>query len=79
MRGDQQTHGIDLFESYAPAIQWTTVHLVFLLALVFNWETIQTDYTNAFAQATLAKEVCMDLPQDFSHSHGTDEFVHKLN
>ena len=64
--GDQQTQGIDIFELYAPVVQWTTVHLVLLLALAFCWETIQMDYMNAFAPATLAEEVYMELPHDFS-------------
>ena len=56
-----------------------TVDLVLLSALVFLWETIQTDYTNAFAQATLAEEVYMELPHDFSPPDESAEFVLKLN
>ena len=42
------------------------IHSVLLLALAFCWETIQMDYMNAFAQATLAEEVYMELPHDLS-------------
>ncbi len=30
-RGDQQLEGIDFFETYAPVVQWTTVHLILIL------------------------------------------------
>ena len=53
--------------------------LVLLLALVFLWETIQTDYTNAFAPVTLAEEVYMELPHDFLPSDESDKLVLKLN
>ena len=67
------------FLSYASVVQWMTVCLVLLLALVFHWETIQTDYTNAFTQVTLAEEVYMELPHDFSPPDKSAEFVLKLN
>ena len=77
VRGDQQTHGVDFFETYAPVVQWTTIRLVLLLTLVFNWTTIQTDYSNAFAQATLDEEVYMELPKDFAPPEDGD-FVLRL-
>ena len=57
---------IDYFESYAPVIQWTTVQLILILSLVLNWTTVQTDYTNAFAHATLHDKVYIEMPKDFS-------------
>ncbi len=29
--GDQQLEGIDFFETYAPVVHWTTVHLMLIL------------------------------------------------
>ena len=49
VRGDKQVPGIDFTESYSPVVQWTSIHLILILSLVLNWQTVQTDYTNAFA------------------------------
>ena len=65
MRGDKQVHGIDYFDSYATVVQWTTICLTLILAMLWNWETVQTDYTNAFALLTLGQEIYMDMPHDF--------------
>jgi hypothetical protein len=32
-RGDRQKEGIDYFETWAPVIQWSTVHIVMILAI----------------------------------------------
>ena len=56
MRGDKQVQGVDLFDSYAPVVQWTTIHLISILAIILNWVTVQPDYTNTYAQAMLDEE-----------------------
>ena len=58
--------GVDFFESYAPVVHWTTICLILIISIVLNWTTVQTDHTNAFAQATLDEEVYMEIPKDFS-------------
>ena len=40
---------------------------------------VQTDYTNAFAQSTLAEEVYMEIPKDFMTSDKNNDYVLKLN
>ena len=67
VRGDQQTQGVNFFELYALVVQWMTVQLIFLLALIFNWEAI------------LAEEVYMEMPWDFAAPNENDDFVLKLN
>ena len=56
LRGDKQVPGIDFTESYSPVVQWTSIHLVLILSLVLNWQTVQMDYTSAFAQSMLTEE-----------------------
>ena len=75
---DQQTYGVDYFESNAPVVQWRTVQLLLILSLVLNWTMVQTDYTTAFAQATLHEVVYMEMPKDFSAKQDGD-FVVWLN
>ena len=50
-----------------------------ILSLVLNWQTVQTDYTNAFAQSMLAEEVYMETPKDFMTSDKNNDYVLKLN
>lgn len=59
-QGDMQTEGINYFDTYAPVVQWSTVRLVLILTLKNGWSTRQVDYTNAFAQADLQEEVCIE-------------------
>ena len=60
VHGDKLVHGVDFFKSYAPVVQWTTIHLILILAIVLNCIAVQTDYTNAYAQATLTEELHVD-------------------
>ena len=59
-RGDQQLEGIDFFESYAPVIQWTTIHLLLILEVLLQLKSKQGDITAAFLHSELAKmKKCM--------------------
>jgi hypothetical protein len=80
VRGDQQVAGIDYFETYAPVTSWTTVRLLLTLSIVANLESVQVDYTNAFAQADLPKgeETFMEIPQGFYGSDPDKDMVLEL-
>ena len=71
-RGDQQTEGVDYFETYAPVVQWSTVRMVLTMILSNGWVTKQVDYTNAFAQADLVEEVYIESPKGFGRKDGID-------
>ena len=43
------------------------MHLILILSIINGLETRQVDYVNAFAQATLDKEVYIEMPQGFEH------------
>ena len=79
MRGDKQVPGIDFTESYSPVVQWTSIRLILILSLIRNWQMVQTDYTNPFAQSTVAEEVYMEIPKDFMTSDKNNDYVLKLN
>lgn len=78
VRGDQQVHGVDYFESYAPVCMWSTVRLCLVLSIVADLASIQVDYTNAFAQAALHEEVYIQVPTGFTAANPTINTVLKL-
>ena len=66
-RGDQQLEGIDFFETYAPVVQWTTVHLLLILEVLLELQSKQGDVTAAFLHADLEEheKVYVEMPTGF--------------
>ena len=62
---DQQINGLDVFETFAPAVAWITVRLLLILPMVLKLDTQQVDYTKAFCQAPLDQTVFVELPSGF--------------
>ncbi len=63
-RGDMQLEGIDFFETYAPVVQWTTIHLMFTLEVLLDLKSKQGDVLAAFLHSDLApgETVYVDMP-----------------
>lgn len=80
VRGDHQKRVTEeVFESFAPVVQWSSVRLMLILSIVHNLETRQVDYVNAFAQSPLGeREVYIELPLGFKHKNEC-ECVFKLH
>ena len=68
VQGDMQAMGVGIFKTYAPVLQWSTIRLLMSTVLTKIWSTCQVDYTNAFAQAELKKEVYVECPSFLVHS-----------
>ena len=52
-RGYMQLKVIDLFETYAPVVQWTTVCLILILEILLQLKSNQGDITAAFLHEKL--------------------------
>jgi hypothetical protein len=67
VRGDCQIDGVDVFDTYAPVVSWTTVRLLLILSVVLGLATKQVDYTAAFVQAELDEDeqVFVEMPKVF--------------
>ncbi len=50
-RGEKQQEGIDYFETWAPVIQWLTVHTVMTLSVKLNLLSVQYNITAVFIHA----------------------------
>ena len=71
-RGDRQVEGVDYFEKWAPTVSWATVRILLCLTLSQGWVTKQVDFSNAFVQATLKKDVYVSLPEGFEMEGGAN-------
>jgi hypothetical protein len=73
-RGDKQLEGIDVFETYAPVVSWSTVRCLLAFALQEGLVTRQVDFSNAFVQATLPDDevIFLEVPKDFQDEYGKD-------
>ena len=80
VRGDLEIEGVDYLksETYAPVVAWSTVRMMMIFALTYDLHTQVVDYTNAFAQAELNKEVYIEKPKGYVDT-GSTESVLKLN
>ena len=66
-RSDMQLEGINLFETYAPVVQWTTARLMLILEVLLGLKSKQGDVTAAFLHADLeeGENVFVDMPKGF--------------
>ncbi len=66
--GDQQLEGINFFETYAPVVQWMTIHLMFVLEDLLGLKLLQGNVTCAFLHADLEEneKVYVHMPMGFA-------------
>ena len=60
VRGDKQVKGVHYDKKFAPVVQWSTVRMLLCLAAHQNLATRQIDFSNAFVQASLDKDVYIE-------------------
>ena len=63
--GGQQELGVNYWETYAPVVNWSTVHLVLILSLLTGLQSHQIDYIQAYTQAPLDCDLYMRIPAGF--------------
>jgi hypothetical protein len=63
IRGGQQTHGMNYWETYSPVVNWFSIRLCLTFSLIFNWSTRQIDFVLAFPQADVECDLFMELPR----------------
>jgi hypothetical protein len=60
--GGQQTHGVNYWETFSPVVNWFSIRLCMIFALIFDWYTRQIDFVLAFPQADVECDLFMELP-----------------
>jgi Reverse transcriptase (RNA-dependent DNA polymerase) len=75
VRGDLQK---DVFNTFAPVVQSTTIRLMMVYSLVYGLRTECIDFSNAFVQAKPDKPVYIHLPCGFRDSQNRPDMCLKL-
>ena len=75
VRSDLQRKGIDVFETFAPVVSWTTVRLLLILSVILDLHSTQVDYTAAFCQAPIDTDVYVGLPNGWKELNKSAEPV----
>ena len=72
-----QCWGVDYWETYAPVVNWISVRLLMILSIIHNLDTKSIDFLLAFPQATLERDVFMEMPYGFEYGE-KGKYVLKL-
>jgi hypothetical protein len=64
VNGSRKIQGIDYTESFAPVVQWSTIHMVNTLAVMYNLKGKQIDLTKAFPKKKLKEDIYQRLEEN---------------
>ena len=70
VHGGKQTYAVNYFETFAPVVQWISIRLILVLALLNNWHTRQIDFVLAYPQANIEFDMYMELPAGIETKYG---------
>ena len=56
---------IDLYNTFAPVVNWSTVRLIIVMSEISGWESIQIIYALAFSQAPIDIDVYLHLLENW--------------
>ena len=76
-RGFSHKEGIDYEETFVPIARYTSIRLVFSLAIVMKWKIHQMDVKTAFLNGVVEEEVYVEQPLSFE-THDKESHVCKL-
>ena len=77
--GGMQQWGIHYWETFAPVVNWLSVRLVLVLAVLHNLPVRSIDFVLAFPQSDLDVPIFMELPAGFAMKIGNKgEYVIEL-
>jgi hypothetical protein len=69
--GGKQIEGQHFWATYAPVVNWRTIHLVLILSILSNLKSCQIDYVNAFMQVPADCDIFMKIPAGFTVQNDT--------
>ena len=67
VHGGKQTHGVDYLETYAAALNWSSIRFFLTQALIHGWHTRQLNFVLAYPQdADVECNLYLEIPQRFT-------------
>jgi hypothetical protein len=70
-------HGVNYWDTHVPVVNWSMVHLVFIMSLLNNFHTWQIDFVQAFTQAPIDCPIHIEVPAGFQIINGKLTFVNE--
>jgi hypothetical protein len=72
---DHQLEEINIFETYAPVVQWTTIHLMFVLKILLVLKLMKSNVNCTFLHTNLKEntKVFVDMPMGFAQYGKNDK------
>lgn len=74
--GGMQRWGVDFWETHSLVASWLTTRLMFVFCASGKLESISLDFDQAFTQAKIKSDVCMEIP--LGYKNPGNEYVLKL-
>eukprot|EP00873_Tetraselmis_striata_P042412 jgi/Tetstr1/462676/TSEL_007642.t1 len=65
VQGCRQRHDIDYAETFAPTVKFTTIRVLFAIAVQYGWNIHQVDVDTAFLYAPVEEEIYMRPPPGY--------------
>ena len=69
-KGFSQRPGLEYDETFASTLKWATLRIIFAIAAIENLEVESIDFSTAYLNGELDKEVYMQQPEGFVSSDG---------
>lgn len=74
----EQEHGTNYWETYAPVAQWISIRLIICLASINRWQVKTFDFVQAFQQAPSESELYIDIPKGCVVNGPNEEWALKV-
>ena len=78
VHGGKQEFGVNYWETYSPVVNWTSIRLFLILAIINKWHTRQIDFVQAYPQAPIQCDMYMEIPMGFEIDGDRKSHVLKL-
>eukprot|EP00957_Ditylum_brightwellii_P198250 15106279-Ditylum_brightwellii.AAC.1 len=65
MQGNQQIEGVDVFGTYAPVVNFSTVCLLLIMLIRLGWASAQINYTASFINVAVEEEINVEMTQGY--------------
>ena len=78
LHGGKQEYGVNYWETYAPVVNWFSIRLFLVVALLLQWHARQVDFTLAYTQAEPECDMYMEVPRGFEVDEASGKLTLRL-